>query len=198
MMMQIYKDGKLTADLKKKNFVGVNVKFSSTRGLGLELETTNPGRIIVLAGGTGLFPFSDLIDLLYKDYMIRKNHKMSRELLAADPVLEQRPFERNTFVFLIAIAEPEDVHPITLGQLIQLSEQEDKVKVVLRVSKNRDQLRDTGKIEFTREYFNKRIVSEAAVKGLSRVWICGPPKMSSESASALVENGFTNKQYLLI
>ena len=198
MMMKIYKDGKLTAALKKKNFVGVNVKFSSTRGLGLELETTNPGRIIVLAGGTGLFPFSDLIDLLYKDYMIRKNHRMSRELLAADPVLEQRPFERNTFVFLIAIAEPEDVHPITLGQLIQLSEQEDKVKVVLRVSKNRDQLRDTGKIEFTREYFNKRIVSEAAVKGLSRVWICGPPKMSSESASALVENGFTNKQYLLI
>ena len=37
MMMKIYKDGKLTAALKEKNFVGVNVKFSSTRGLGLEL-----------------------------------------------------------------------------------------------------------------------------------------------------------------
>lgn len=72
------------------------------------------------------------------------------------------------------------------------------MKIVLRVSKNRDQLRDTGKIEFTKEYFTKRIVSEAEVKGLSRVWICGPPKMSSESASVLVENGYTNKQYLLI
>lgn len=67
------------------------------------------------------------------------------------------------------------------------------MKIVLRVSKNRDQLRDTGKIEFTREYFNKRILSEAAMKGLSRVWICGPPKMSSESAAILVENGYTNR-----
>jgi len=103
-MMKVYKDGKLTETLKKKNFIDIDVKFSSPRGLGLELETTGPGRIIVMAGGTGLFPFSDFIDLLYKDYMIKKNHKMSRELLAADPVLEQRPFERNTFVFLIAVS----------------------------------------------------------------------------------------------
>jgi len=70
--------------------------------------------------------------------------------------------------------------------LSRLSEQIDKVKIVLRVSKNADQLKNTGKIEFTKEYFNKRIVSEAEVKGLSRIWICGPPKMSSETASTLV------------
>jgi NAD(P)H-flavin reductase len=87
MMMKIYSDGKLTSSLKKSNFTDVKIKFSIPRGRGLELDATNPGRIIVVAGGTGLFPFSDLIDLVFKSEIIEKKHMMSQELLAADPLL---------------------------------------------------------------------------------------------------------------
>jgi len=121
MMMKIYHDGKLTSALKKAEFIDVDVKFSKPRGLGLELVNTRPGRIVVLAGGTGLFPFSDFIDLLFKDRVIKQGHKLKEELLTADPLLRQRPFDELTFVFLIAINEPEDIHPITLAQLAKLS-----------------------------------------------------------------------------
>ena len=122
MMMKVYQDGQLTSALKKAEFVGVDVRFSMPRGMGLELVNTKPGRIVVVAGGTGLFPFSDLIDLLYKDRMVRLNHRAKDELLTADPLLRQNPFEDFSFVFLIAINEPEDIHPITLAQLAKLSE----------------------------------------------------------------------------
>ena len=102
-MMKVYNDGKLTSILRNSGFLNIGVKFSSPRGRGLELDTTNPGRIVVLAGGTGLYPFSDLIDLLYKDYMIKMKHKMSNELLNADPILKTNPFDKFTFVFLIAV-----------------------------------------------------------------------------------------------
>ena len=76
MMFKVYNDGKLTSALKNCGFFNTIVKFSSPRGRGLELDTTVSGRIVVLAGGTALFPFSDLIDLLFKDYLIKKNHRM--------------------------------------------------------------------------------------------------------------------------
>ena len=76
---------------------------------------------------------------------------MSDELLRADPLLRDKPFDKFSFVFLIAINEPEDMHPITMGQLAKLSLDENKTKIVVRVSKNADKMKEgTGKIEFTK------------------------------------------------
>ena len=71
LMLKVYNDGKLTSALKDSNFIGMSVKFSCPRGRGLELENTKEGRVIVVAGGTGLFPFSDIIDLLFKYQIVR-------------------------------------------------------------------------------------------------------------------------------
>ena len=106
MMMKVYNDGKLTSALQAANFVNMNVQFSCPRGRGLELEDTKAGRVIVVAGGTGLLPFSDFIDLLFKAQAVQEGHKLAQELLNADPVLRQRPFDKFEFVFLIAINEP--------------------------------------------------------------------------------------------
>ena len=78
LMMKIYNNGKMTAALKAANFRNIDVKVSIPRGRGLELDTTPPGRIIIVAGGTGLFPFSDIIDLLFKAQCIEDNHSMSK------------------------------------------------------------------------------------------------------------------------
>ena len=186
-MMKIYTNGKLTSGLKSVDFVNTSVQISIPRGRGLQLDTTAPGRIVIVAGGTGLFPFSDLIDLLYKAHVIEESHPMASELIHKDPLLKKRPFSKYFFVFLIAINEPEDIHPITLGQLIRLSQHGKLVKVVLRVSKNADKLsKSAGNIQFTREYFNKRVLAEASVQGFSRVWICGPPKLNTDTANILL------------
>jgi hypothetical protein len=36
------------------------------------LEVTKAGRIVIVAGGTGLFPFSDLIDLVFKSVFVEE------------------------------------------------------------------------------------------------------------------------------
>jgi hypothetical protein len=36
------------------------------------------GNIIFLAGGTGIFPFCDTIDLLYKELLVSKNNVHSQ------------------------------------------------------------------------------------------------------------------------
>lgn len=69
----------------------------------------------------------------------------------------------------------------------------------MRVSKNADKLSSLkSKIEFTKDYFNKRIVSEAMSENLARVWICGPPKLSSDTAAALLQSGIKRESLLLV
>ncbi len=99
---------------------------------------------------------------------------------------------------LIALNEAEDIHPITLHQLIQLSRAKN-IKVVMRVSKNQQDISSlSSKIEFTRDYFNKRVIAEAKESGLARVWICGPPKLNSETAAGLLESGINRHSILLV
>ena len=61
--------------------------ISRNRGLGLSLQTMRMGDIVVIAGGTGINPFCDLIDLLFKDMVISSNHTLSSTIKAYDPIL---------------------------------------------------------------------------------------------------------------
>lgn len=72
LMVKVYRDGKFTS----KYFIDNNeeMNISRNRGLGLSLHTKRMGNIVVFAGGTGINPFCDLIDLLFKDMLIYSNH----------------------------------------------------------------------------------------------------------------------------
>lgn len=64
-MIKAYPKGQLTQHITDKP---VNaIILSESKGEGLQLPDTKPGKIIIVAGGTGIFPFCDLIDLLYKE-----------------------------------------------------------------------------------------------------------------------------------
>lgn len=199
LMLKIYPGGKLTTLIKSTDFMNIHAQISIPRGRGLDLDTAHPGRIVIVTGGTGLFPFSDLIDLLFKTQIIEEGHKLTRQLLTADPLLQHKPFEKWFFVFLIAVAAPEDIHPITFDQLVKLSLNQSKIKIVIRVSKNADKLKkNAGNIEFVTEYFNKRTIFEVEKKGFSKVWICGPPKLNFDTTKTLVDHGYTQKHYQII
>ena len=49
--------------------------MSRSMGAGLALQEKKPGKIIILAGGTGIYPFIDTIDILYKRYLVSINHE---------------------------------------------------------------------------------------------------------------------------
>jgi len=138
-MLKVYEGGKFTSQLLNNKLGKTDFELSLQKGLGLELETTNPGKIVVVAGGTGLFPFSDLIDLLFKDAFIKNNstnNRVADSIYSNSTILKRKPFDGFSFTFLIAVNYPEDIHPITMAQLSYISNYSDKIKIVLRV--NRD------------------------------------------------------------
>lgn len=136
IMIKVYPNGKFTSQIRKTNFSKESFELSQPKGLGLELEVTKPGKIVIIAGGTGLFPFSDFIDLLFKTAYLQTNNNLHKEILEKNMILKQNPFEKFHFVLLAAINEPEDIHPITFHQLVYLSSHSEQIKTVLRVSKN--------------------------------------------------------------
>ena len=76
-----------------------------------------PGKIIIVAGGTGLYPFGDLIDLLFKSMLLSTRPELRDILLQNDPILQINPFSNFIFSFYIAVGNLDDIHPITLAQL---------------------------------------------------------------------------------
>jgi NAD(P)H-flavin reductase len=72
-MLKIYENGKFTSKIANMDLTKVKLQLSQPKGFGLELEVTKPGRIIIVAGGTGLFPFSDFIDLYFKSVYLQEN-----------------------------------------------------------------------------------------------------------------------------
>ena len=72
---------------------------------------TAPGRIIIMAGGTGIFHFSDFIDLVFKEHLLKENHELSQIIQQKISVLIDKPFFKFNFVLLLSIHETEDIHP---------------------------------------------------------------------------------------
>jgi len=68
VMFRVYNKGRFTKGITEHKVD--KVIMSCERGEGLQLNTTDPGHIIMIAGGTGLFTFSDIIDLLYKEQLM--------------------------------------------------------------------------------------------------------------------------------
>jgi len=75
-----------------------------------------------VAGGTGIYPFSDFIDLLYKEQLMKDSPGLRGEILTLSPVLESDPFKNFNFEMLAAFQHIEDMHPITLDQLTYLAD----------------------------------------------------------------------------
>jgi NAD(P)H-flavin reductase len=103
LLIKKYDDGKFTSQFLSPHIDKTKIVISHPRGLGLSLDCVPATSIVLFAGGTGLYPFSDLIDLLFKAKLVRENHQMRDELLQRDPVLKSRPFERWNFQVYLAV-----------------------------------------------------------------------------------------------
>ena len=95
--------------------------MSCAKGSGLALQEKAPGKIILLAGGTGIFPFIDTIDILYKKALVDQNHPMKQQILEMNPALTDPCFNDFNFLMYASFSTQKDLHPITLYQLNQLS-----------------------------------------------------------------------------
>lgn len=71
LMMKRYYSGKFTNRLFSK-YEKERLGVSWPMGRGLCLDKIPKGRIVIVVGGTGLYPFVDLIDLLFKTTVLQK------------------------------------------------------------------------------------------------------------------------------
>ena len=63
-MLKLYEDGRFTKDFTKK--IDQKMIVTEAKGRGLALNEVAKGTVVLIGGGTGLYPYCDLIDLLFK------------------------------------------------------------------------------------------------------------------------------------
>lgn len=69
LFIKKYPGGCLTAPLIEQRFS--KLQLSTQRGRGLQLYNLTPGKVVIFICGTGIIPFGDLIDLLFKAILIQ-------------------------------------------------------------------------------------------------------------------------------
>jgi hypothetical protein len=84
----------------------------------MSLNEMPKGKIIMFAGGTGLHPYCDLIDLVYKEMLVSQNSQFSSKIIKNDPLIDKKPFStRFRFVLYLSVQSTNDIHDITAYQL---------------------------------------------------------------------------------
>lgn len=161
-MIKKYEKGKFTS--KHLSMSQKSYELSHPHGFGLSLDSYAPGKIVMFSGGTGFYPFSDLIDLLYKSMLVEEGSPFSKELVSNDPILDSRPFKHHTFEIYCSLKNVCEIHPVSLAQMNKLSEK-GRLKCVIRgdVSHFKGFREQFGQIELRRERFND-IVAEFSRK----------------------------------
>ena len=81
LLIKKYEKGLLTKQFIEGNHNDMKLQLSSSRGEGLHFAELTPGKIIIVAGGTGLYPFCDLIDLLFKSLLLTTQPELTTMIL---------------------------------------------------------------------------------------------------------------------
>lgn len=77
----------MTPKLVDGNFK--EIYLSCSRGLGLRFAELKPGKVIIMTGGTGVYPFCDLIDLIFKEALMKKKPGIRHKIIESDSILDQ-------------------------------------------------------------------------------------------------------------
>ena len=197
--MKKYEKGELTKKLIDGNNPEVKLKMSCSRGEGLHFAEIRPGKIIIVAGGTGVFPFSDLIDLLFKHTLLSTRPDLNDYIIHNDPVLRTNPFTGFNFTIYIAIANLEDIHPITLAQLNEISKYPNFVRLMLKIS-NRKEMHQVmnPNVAYTSERFSSMLEKTLPTEIFERIWVCGPPPMNEEMVTLFDLFNIAPERYLIV
>ena len=76
MVIKKYSKGELTSRLLVNKFKGEMI-VSAPMGAGMNYQNLrNDGKVIIVCGGTGVLPFCDLIDLLFKRVKYLRNPEL--------------------------------------------------------------------------------------------------------------------------
>ena len=76
-MIKKYTKGKVTPELLSRDWNG-KITLSKPRGGGMLYdELPTKGKVVIMTGGTGIYPFLDFIDILFKHALVKESHSVS-------------------------------------------------------------------------------------------------------------------------
>jgi hypothetical protein len=93
-------------------------------------------------------------------------------------VLKSNIFKSLSFLLLAAFNNFDDIHPITFNQMAYLSSR-NRLSLTLKVKdSNNEGLKILRNVKLVKGSFENELESVLSVGEVSKVWICGPPRMN--------------------
>ena len=176
--------------------------MSCSKGEGMALHEKKPGTIFLVAGGTGVYPFIDLIDVLFKKMLVEQNHNSRQKILESTPAVQDVMLSTFKFVFMASFNSLTDLHPITQYQCRKLSENNsDKFKCYFKVKGQSNSMSEKSNIQYTNERFERILeqeVNRINIENLSQIYLCGPGKMTGPFIKLFEEKGIAQDSYKII
>ena len=113
--MKRYEKGELTPKmLSDKGFDG-EIVLSKSMGAGMKYgEIKEEGKVIIVCGGTGLLPFCDFIDLLFKRVLLLEDRPTASDFARKDPLVKEDLIKRRLFKLYCAAESTSDLLPLAL------------------------------------------------------------------------------------
>lgn len=65
------------------------------------MDKVTPGQVVIFIGGTGIIPFGDLIDLLFKAVLLQTHPEYRSLILQRSPLLESECLKGFSFRFFL-------------------------------------------------------------------------------------------------
>ncbi|EGR34323.1 hypothetical protein IMG5_016390 [Ichthyophthirius multifiliis] len=167
-------------------------------GTGLNFQENEENKkYVFFCGGTGLFPFLDLIDILFKKNL---QYALPQDSKLFDPFScgYSQFFKGCTFQFYCAFQTFEDfVGHEWILQTYEISQKLQNRLFDIQIRVSAGQVPEGFKQ--TKEYFNKKFVEKNVKKNeVDKVFICGNPQMNNTLYNALNELGFSKLQIVLV
>jgi len=165
-----------------------SVLIQGPKGRGLCLGGIPPGAITVIASGAGLFPFLDLIDLIFKATVKHPSIPAS-ELRLAESILA-----RHSFTFLLQADEPQQL--IVPDQLSIIAKGNPRAEVFVKLGSDRGLSEDAfGKGLLKSFVVNKHFNANNRPE---MVYISGPPELFAKVEAPLRRAGITSDRIFLV
>jgi hypothetical protein len=137
--MKKYENGELTPRLLAENFKG-EIVLSQPMGAGMKFDQIpSKGKVIIVCGGTGILPFCDFIDLLFKRTKFLKSPSLSNSLSKNDPLVAKDFIKEREFVLYCAAENALELPALTLYQINSLCQSQKILTFssTMRIKKNK-------------------------------------------------------------
>lgn len=200
IMIRKYDAGVLTPQLVADT-ENEELTISTTRGQGLKLDMLPAGKIVMIAGGTGFYPYMDLVDLLYKRKVLREERVSATEaakIKKLNPILQGEFLEDFTFLLYLALNTRDDLHPMSLYQLHVLCEDRD-FQCVVRMRDGKEDFRKAyPNFSLTNSKFDDLVLPDMKNELTSKTFICGPPMMNIAIMDLIKANKIPEDKYEMV